>query len=318
MPTEIYLYSGIYPEIAQLICQQLESMMDEPVVMRVNCPGGSVFAGWSIASKMQEHGNVSMIIDGACMSMATALLPYAKKVDSLDVAQFMIHRADMRVPTAEEKKLLDNMNADMLKKYKKQIDGAKFKEVTGVSLDALFTAEDRKDIFMTAKQAEEIGLVDKIIKLNAVEAKAFNDKMFQIAASAENKPTPAPKPQEQQEIKNSNKMDLSKLKAEHPDVYAQAVAAGVEQEKIRVKSWLAFHEIDAKASVEGIEKNETVTAATIATFQASAIKSLNIKAIENGSQKTIETTSTELTEEQKKKADFEKEIDAKLGLNEKK
>lgn len=315
MATEIYLYSSIYSEIAQLICQQLEELMDEPVVMRLNSPGGSVFAGWSIASKIQQHGNVEIIIDGACMSMATALLPYAKKVTALDVAQFMIHRADMWVSTEEEKTLLANMNADMLKRYKKQLDSAKFKEVTGVSLDTLFTAEDRKNIFLTAKQAAEIGMIDKIQKLSASEAKAFNDKMFQIAALAEN--PPAPKPQPQQENKNSNKMDLSKLQAEHPEVYAKAIALGVAQEKDRVKSWLAFHEIDAKASIEGIEKDETVTASTIATFQATAIKSLNIKAIEAGSPKTIETTSTELTAEQKKAADFEKEIDAKLGLKEK-
>ena len=48
---QILLYSGIYSFTAEAFIEQM-NMLDkkEPVCIRANSPGGSVFAGWGIIS----------------------------------------------------------------------------------------------------------------------------------------------------------------------------------------------------------------------------------------------------------------------------
>lgn len=313
MPSEIYLYSPIYSEIAQRIAEQIESMMDEEITLRVNSPGGSVFAGWSIAAKMAEHGNVHLIIDGAAMSMAMSLFPYAKSVTATDVAQFMMHRADMFVYTDEEKQLLARINKDMLAKYKSKVDAELFKSITGLSLEEVFSSEDRKDIYLSAKQAKQIGLVDKITKLNPVDLKAYESRVFDIAATG---PMDPPKPEPKNPI---NTMTLEEIKAQNPAVFAQIIALGVAQEKDRVGAWMAFQSIDPEAVATGIEGTDAPSATAVAKFQAKAI-SANLKSeVESGSAKPIATNAeaTALTEDQKKIKDFQSEVNKNLGIKEK-
>lgn len=321
MAREIYLYTPVYDFSAQSICSQIEEAMGEPVTMRVNSPGGNVLAGWAIAQKMMEHGDVNINVDGACMSMATSLLPFAKKVTASDVAQFMMHAASVFMPTEEEKAVVAKMNKDILAKMKLRIDAKKFKEVVGVSLNELFTGdpEARKDIFFTSQQAKDMGLIDAIVKLAPKDVKAFSEKIYLISAEApEVKPTPEIKKEESNPTK-MEKITLDQLKKDFPEVYAQAIKEGVDAERDRVGAWMAYSKIDPEAVAKGIKEGKPLSQTDTAEFNVKALSSGNLAALASGSAKPAETTAegTALTEEQKKLATFESEIDGNLGLNKK-
>ena len=165
MAKELYLYSPIYDFVVESLVSQLEENMGNEVCIRANTPGGDVFAGYALCAKMQEHGNVTVKVDGNANSIGSMALLYAKKVECLDVTTFVLHRADMYVSTPEQQTFLDKINKDLKSKYLQRFDKESFKEVTGVSIDEMFNPEKRIDIVLDAKQAKRIGLIQKINKL---------------------------------------------------------------------------------------------------------------------------------------------------------
>ncbi len=178
------LYSPIINEIAAEFVTNLSNVeAGEDVTVRISSPGGSVFAGWGMIAALQEcKGNVTLKVDGHAASMAFYMLLFADNVEALDVSSFMIHRAAGNAQTAEEQNLLDNVNAQLKAKMLEKIDSNTFESVTGVSIDAMFTAEKRKDVWMSAKDAKKIGLVSKITRLSASEQKVMkkNGRSFQF------------------------------------------------------------------------------------------------------------------------------------------
>ena len=53
MAKELYLYNPIYSFVAEEVIKELNASMDDNVTLRLNTPGGSVFAGWGIIAKMK-------------------------------------------------------------------------------------------------------------------------------------------------------------------------------------------------------------------------------------------------------------------------
>ena len=321
---EIYLYSDIYEWTAESIVAQLEEFKNDPVKIRLNTYGGSVFAGWSIASKIAEHGNVTIVVDGTAMSMGIMIMAFAKTVECYDVAQFMAHKAfTWYAPSETDKAILEQMNATMKAKLKARIDANKFKEIAGISLDQMFDPkiEGTIDVLFTPKQAKEIGLVDKIIKLERNEAKAMFEQRMKFAASgnpsaAEKKDGENPKPQQKNPL---NKMTLEEFKAAHPEIFAAAVAQGVELEKDRVGAWTAFLEIDPKAVAEGIASGKPIGQTAMANFTAKGIKDAQAAILNGGSKGPVDTAegAGEKTEKEKEIADFKNEVKTGLGIKEK-
>lgn len=306
MPKEIYLYSPVYDFVAKDLISAMNENTEE-ITMRVNSPGGSVFSNYGICAKMQEHGNVICKVDGAAMSSAANLLPYAKSVECLDVSTFLLHRADMSVESEADKTFLARINKDLRAKLQARVDADIFKEVTGYTIDEMFDSEKRIDIMLDAKQAKKIGLVQKINKLTPSEVEAFNSKMlFNVAAFNENK-----------NQKTNKQMTIEQLKAEHPALFAQVVALGVEQEKDRVEACLAFMDVDAKGVKEAIESGKNLTQKQMADFAVKAMSknsldALNKEAAPNAS--TTEAAEKEKTEKAKEIEAFEKSVDSHLKV----
>lgn len=263
MAKEILLYSGIYNFTAQDIIEKLDENMDEQVDLRINSGGGDVFAGWGICSKIQEHGNVNIKVDGLAASMAGVLCLFGDKVECLSVTRFMLHRASAPVETPEEKALLDSINKDLKSQMKKKIDGAKFKEVHGYTIDELFEGEETKDCWMTASVAKKIGLVDSIKKLSPEEVVAQN--LFYMKVAAEHKT----------EEKSKNKiMTLAELKAQHPAIFEAAanegfklgLTEGASQEKDRIGAALVYMSIDPEGVKAIIASGKPMTQTQISEF----------------------------------------------------
>lgn len=308
MPKEIYLYSPIYDFVAE---RTISAINDNPseLVMRVNSPGGSVFANYGICAKMQEHGDVTVKVDGAAMSSAANLLPYSKKAECLDVSTFLLHRADMYVESEEDKAFLARINKDLKAKLLSRVDANVFKDVTGYSIDEMFDSEKRIDITLDAKQAKKIGLVQKINKLTPSEVEAFNAKMYGVTSIAQ--PTQETKP------KTNKQMTIEQLKAEHPALFAQVVALGVEKEKDRVEACLAFIDVDAKAVKAAIESGKDLSQKQMAEFALKAVSVKSLEALAGEGAKPVATSEVSDVEKNAKAKEieaFEKSLDSHLKL----
>lgn len=262
MAKEILLYDFIYDYSAADIITRLEQSMDDEVSLRVNCGGGNLFSAWGMFAKTQEHGEVTIKVDGMAASGAAYLCLFAKSVECIDASAFMFHRADGPTNSEEEKQLLIQKNKELKSKMKMRLNEDKFKEVTGMTIDQMFEGEV-KDIWLTAKQAKQIGLVKKINKVDPVEMQARTEIFYRIAAEL--------KPDKNQ---NPTNMTLAEFKAQHPAIYNEAIVegralgitAGVKQEKERIEACMVFFEIDPKGVQAAIESGNPLTMKQTAEF----------------------------------------------------
>jgi hypothetical protein len=233
----------------------------------------------------------------------------------------------MYVETAEDQKFLDDMNKDLRAQMEARVNNDKFLAVTGYTLDALFDSKQRIDVTINATQAKQLGIVDEVVALTPEIKKqvdANTRKYYDIAAITENE-----NKQEKQQ-KPDNNMNLEKLKAEHPAIYAEAVAIGVkqgiEQEKDRVEACLVFNEVDPAGVKAAIEAGKPLSQKQMADFSLKALSKNQLKALagENADPSEEEEEGVEGEgaegkgkEETKQKEEveaFKKDVYAHLGL----
>lgn len=310
---ELYLYSPIYSFVAESLIAQMEDNSENDVTLRVNCPGGSVLSGWGLIAKMKERTDVktNIKIDGSAMSMACYMLAYATgDVECLDVSRFMLHPADMYVSDETDQAFLDGMNKDLRACLEAKIDSDKLKKFTGYSIADMFENKDCPDLFLTAKQAKSLGLVTKINKLNTDEAKAISEKMFAVAAIE----TPT-----EIQIQKQNKMEiktLADLKANFPNIYAEALKEGGDAEFTRVNSFNVFRQVDAKAVDAAIKERKPFTTDFQSEMLLKTASGKALKTLEDEATPPVETPETPekvTTPEAKAKAEaiakFEESVD---------
>jgi len=96
----IYLYDAIVSDdywggISALSFAKELATIDAPDIhLRINCPGGDVFAARAMAQTMKEHpSNITAHIDGYAASAATFLVTAADKSVISEGGMFMIHNA---------------------------------------------------------------------------------------------------------------------------------------------------------------------------------------------------------------------------------
>lgn len=161
----IFLGMGVDDNIANIITAQLlflESVdPNRDIVMYVNSPGGSVYAGLGIYDTMQfVKPEVATICTGLAASMGAVLLAggAAKKRSALKHSRIMIHQpmsgmqgqaSDMEISlkqTLEVKKDLYTILADHSGKTYKQIE-----------------KDSDRDFWMRADEAKTYGLIDEVL-----------------------------------------------------------------------------------------------------------------------------------------------------------
>jgi ATP-dependent Clp protease protease subunit len=162
----IFLGSQVNDEVANsIVAQMLFLQSDDPkadIHLYVNSPGGSVTAGLAIYDTMQfVTCDVATYCIGQAASMGAVLLTAGTrgKRHSLPSARIMIHQplAGME-GTAEEIMI----HATEFKKVKAKLNQILIKH-TGHPLDQIERDTDR-DRFMTADEAMEYKLIDKVIE----------------------------------------------------------------------------------------------------------------------------------------------------------
>ena len=134
---------------------------DKDISLYINSPGGSVYAGLSIYDTMQFiKPDVSTICMGMAASMGAFLLAAGAKGKryALPNAEIMIHQPS---GGAQGQATDIQIQAERILQTKKSLNTI-LAERTGQPYEVICKDTER-DNFMTAQQAMEYGLIDKVI-----------------------------------------------------------------------------------------------------------------------------------------------------------
>lgn len=161
----IFLSEEVNDVTASLVVAQLlylESQdPDKDIQLYINSPGGSITSGMAIYDTMQYiKCDVSTICIGMAASMAAFLLACGAKGKrfALPNSEIMIHQplggmkgqaSDIKIHADRIIKIRDNLNRMLA-------------DVTGKSLETI-AHDTERDNFMSAQEAKEYGLIDKVI-----------------------------------------------------------------------------------------------------------------------------------------------------------
>jgi ATP-dependent Clp protease protease subunit len=162
----VFLGSAINDEVANSIVAQLLFLQSEDpkadIHLYVNSPGGSISAGLAIYDTMQfVTCDVATYCIGQAASMGAVLLTAGAhgKRHALPNSRIMIHQPLAGVEGSAEEILI---HAKELKRIKQRMNEILIKH-TGHPLEKVEKDTDR-DRFMTAEEALEYRLIDKVVE----------------------------------------------------------------------------------------------------------------------------------------------------------
>ena len=146
--------------VAQLLFLEAEDP-DKDIQFYINSPGGSVTAGLAIYDTMQYiKPDVSTICVGMAASMGAFLLSSGAKGKriALPNSEIMIHQPS----GGSQGQATDiQIQAEHILKIKKKLNGI-LSDNTGKAIDVI-EHDCERDYFMSAEEAKEYGLIDKVI-----------------------------------------------------------------------------------------------------------------------------------------------------------
>lgn len=164
----VFIGSEIDDELANQVIGVMLYLDSEdnskPIYLYINCPGGSVISGLAIYDCMQHiQSEVITINLGLAASMASFILAAGSKGKRLALpsSRIMIHQPmggaqgqaeDIKVEAAQIMRIRDNL----VKMYSM---------MTGQTTDQITKDLDR-DNFLSAQEAMEYGLIDRVLEYN--------------------------------------------------------------------------------------------------------------------------------------------------------
>ena len=168
----VFLVGAVTEQTANLVVAQLlfleSENPDKDISLYINSPGGSVYAGMAIYDTMQfVKPDVSTLCTGMAASMGAFLLAAGAKGKrySLPNSRIMIHQpsggsqgqaSDIEIQAKEILYLRERLNGILADR-------------TGRSMEQIAADTDR-DNFMSAEQAKEYCLVDKVLHSRVAES----------------------------------------------------------------------------------------------------------------------------------------------------
>ncbi len=150
--------------IAQMLFLEAQDP-DKDIQFYINSPGGSISAGFAIYDTMQYiKCDVSTICIGLAASFGAFLLAGGAKGKriALPNAEIMIHQPAIHGNGIQGQATDIQITSDHIQKSKKRLNTI-LAENTGKSVEEIAVATER-DNYMTAAEAVEFGLIDKIIE----------------------------------------------------------------------------------------------------------------------------------------------------------
>ena len=164
---EIFLYGQIDKYTAEYLSGRLK-MDTGATTLKINSPGGDVFAALSISNAIREHGNVTTSIDGLCASAAVMVAIAGKRVCMASNGLIMLHAPSTllidfvnKEQLAQMQTTLEKIEESILATYRQRIPN--FQMPSG-------------ETWLNAAQAKDMGLIDEIT--GAVQVEMKNNLLF--------------------------------------------------------------------------------------------------------------------------------------------
>ncbi|MGL5277522.1 MAG: head maturation protease, ClpP-related [Cetobacterium sp.] len=259
------------------IREQLAGYDDvDEIVLRIDSPGGSVFAGIGLYSYLKDHkAKKKVYIDGMCASIATVIAMAGDEIFMNAGAQFMIHNP-WTIAMGEAKelrhdaKVLDGIRDSILKIYETK---------TKLTKEQLIKAMDETTYYQ-AEQALEAGFITEITHMFDAKNCIANAESWDTTYSKYEKYINIIVPKTNDITKNNNdnkekKMTLKELQDNHPDVYNEVLNLGKNEERNRMKA------LDGLADKVNENGKEILNKAKYENFETAEKIALNL-AMEGG------------------------------------
>lgn len=171
---------------AQDLVPQLAKIEADTINLRINSPGGDVFAAQAISTALQQHpATVVAHIDGIAASAATAIACACDQVVMAEGAMYMIHNA-WTIAVGDRNALMDT--AALLEKIDNVLAQG-YAARSGKSAADIAAMMDAQTWF-TAQEAIDAGLADSMAQTKA-KAQAWNLTAYAKAPPPEPPPPPA-------------------------------------------------------------------------------------------------------------------------------
>ncbi|WP_305038992.1 ClpP family protease [Fulvivirga ligni] len=161
----IFLGMGVDDQIANIITAQLlfleSSDPKKDIIMYINSPGGSVYAGLGMYDTMQYVSpDVATICTGMAASMAAVLMSAGQKGKraALPHSRIMIHQPSGGMQGQSRDMEITLKQMQELRKDLYEI----LSHHTGQKYDKIEADSDR-DYWMRAQEAKEYGLIDEVL-----------------------------------------------------------------------------------------------------------------------------------------------------------
>lgn len=162
----VFVGSAINDQVANLVVAQLLYLSREDpesgIQMYINSPGGQVYSGMAIYDTMRMIPNkISTVAVGVAASFGTVLLAAGSKGQRYALPHATIH---MHQPLggAQGQASDIEIQAKEILRIKERINKI-LAEATGQEIDTIVEDTER-DFYMSAEQAVEYGLVDKVLE----------------------------------------------------------------------------------------------------------------------------------------------------------
>jgi len=264
--------------------KSLDDANGEDVRIDINSPGGSVFAGLEMFSAIRNYsGKTETRIVSMAASMGSIVALAGNKRTAERTASYMIHNAssfawgDHRAMAKAARELeavsghLSNIytdragvdNADVRAKmneetwlYGEELDDFGFEIVEPADpvdiATAKFESLARYNNFKASIKPEEFAA-----DFEKVAASIAGPKIKPVTNTTKISNST---PKIEGKINNEEKiMDFNKLKNEHPDIFAQAVQQGVDQERERVEAHAEWVDVAPKEVMAAIIAGDDFT-----------------------------------------------------------
>ncbi len=176
----LYLYDeiGFWGIDAQQFVNDLNEIDADIIHLRVNSPGGDVFAAKAMQTALKQHkAKIITHVDGLAASAASVIAMAGDEIEMVDGGFIMIHKAlsffdvlgyfndealtDLIVDMEKEKALLAKVDDSIASDYAKRT-GKKASEIKGKMSD---------ETWFTAEEALAYGMIDRVYDGEPVENK---------------------------------------------------------------------------------------------------------------------------------------------------
>lgn len=164
----IFLGTGIDDQVANAVIAQLlfleKEDKEKDITIYINCPGGVIYSGLAILDTMKYiKPDVTTVAIGVAASFGTVILSAGTKGKRFALPNSMIHMHQPLVSGGITGQASDiEIEAKEILRLKDLLTNILAKN-TGQKFDTIIKDSDR-DKHMTAQQAKDYGLIDKIIE----------------------------------------------------------------------------------------------------------------------------------------------------------